>query len=555
MPWFPAACRPSRWPCAVPGTWRPTRLASRPLPRTRSCRGRWTRSPPCSPARRRPRVDCRSPCPRHDAARRDPRTARGRARGSSRAPPRSSGRWRNRSARTRSITSSSPRAARAITRRSTRSTCSASGTRCRSGSGRRRSSRCTARSRGSIGRSSSGSASRAPRRTSSRSSRPVDRRARRPWRSPTTRHRRLRGRGDVHRPRRRARSWRSPRRRRTRPSCWRSPRCRPRCPATRPTRRRSSPCPTRWRRRWSSSPRSMSMARDQASADRLLVLARGYEYATAREWALKLKELARVFADPYSAADFEHGPLALLEPGVPVLATVRPGPTLASLVALLRAAAGRPRRRHRGRLRSGRGAGPGPLAVRAARRDARMARADRVDRRRPAPRAAPDARPRAGPGAAAQPQQGDPHALSGPSGDGRHPVPGALRLHPNAGSTTNPALRAGTPFSPRSDDRHYTARHTFTAERRIDASTRGLETTPGRGPGPRSRSAALLGFLVPTIAQDLTPKPEAQARTAESPVARQFIAAYVADDQATLDLPRHPRRGQGQVGARSRPST
>lgn len=78
-----------------------------------------------------------------------------------------------------------------------------------------------------------------------------------------------------------------------------------------------------------------SMAREQAAADRLLVIARGYEYATAREWALKLKELARVFADPYSAADFEHGPLALLEPGVPVLATVRPGPTEAPLVALL----------------------------------------------------------------------------------------------------------------------------------------------------------------------------------------------------------------------------
>jgi glucosamine--fructose-6-phosphate aminotransferase (isomerizing) len=78
-----------------------------------------------------------------------------------------------------------------------------------------------------------------------------------------------------------------------------------------------------------------SMARDQASADRLLVLARGYEYATAREWALKLKELARVFADPYSAADFEHGPLALLEPGVPVLATVRSGPTHAPLLGLL----------------------------------------------------------------------------------------------------------------------------------------------------------------------------------------------------------------------------
>ena len=39
----------------------------------------------------------------------------------------------------------------------------------------------------------------------------------------------------------------------------------------------------------------------------------------------------------------------------------------------------------------------------------------------------------------------------------------------------------------------------------------------------------LIGFLVPTITQDLTPKPETQARTAESPVARQFITAYVAD--------------------------
>jgi hypothetical protein len=46
----------------------------------------------------------------------------------------------------------------------------------------------------------------------------------------------------------------------------------------------------------------------------------------------------------------------------------------------------------------------------------------------------------------------------------------------------------------------------------------------------------LIGFLVPTITQDLTPKPETQARTAESPVARQFITAYVADDQPTLDL-------------------
>ena len=47
---------------------------------------------------------------------------------------------------------------------------------------------------------------------------------------------------------------------------------------------------------------------------------------------------------------------------------------------------------------------------------------------------------------------------------------------------------------------------------------------------------ALLGFLVPTVIADFTSEPEAQARTAESPVARQFITAYVSDDQATLDL-------------------
>jgi hypothetical protein len=47
---------------------------------------------------------------------------------------------------------------------------------------------------------------------------------------------------------------------------------------------------------------------------------------------------------------------------------------------------------------------------------------------------------------------------------------------------------------------------------------------------------ALIGFVVPSIVNDFTVKPEIQARTAESPVARQFITAYVDDDQATLDL-------------------
>jgi glucosamine--fructose-6-phosphate aminotransferase (isomerizing) len=78
------------------------------------------------------------------------------------------------------------------------------------------------------------------------------------------------------------------------------------------------------------------IASDQAAATRALVIARGFEYATAREWALKLKELSRVFADPYSSADFQHGPLTLVEPGVPVLAVVRSGAAGSDLATLLR---------------------------------------------------------------------------------------------------------------------------------------------------------------------------------------------------------------------------
>ena len=67
-------------------------------------------------------------------------------------------------------------------------------------------------------------------------------------------------------------------------------------------------------------------AATRGGMDQCVVLGRGYEYATAREWALKLKELAQIGADPYSAADFQHGPLALVEPGYPVLAVATRGP-------------------------------------------------------------------------------------------------------------------------------------------------------------------------------------------------------------------------------------
>jgi len=83
-------------------------------------------------------------------------------------------------------------------------------------------------------------------------------------------------------------------------------------------------------------PQVKAIARDLAEMDRTAVVGRGYEYATAREWALKLKELTHVFADPYSAADFLHGPIALLQPGIPALVLAPEGAAAAGQIALLR---------------------------------------------------------------------------------------------------------------------------------------------------------------------------------------------------------------------------
>jgi glucosamine--fructose-6-phosphate aminotransferase (isomerizing) len=78
-----------------------------------------------------------------------------------------------------------------------------------------------------------------------------------------------------------------------------------------------------------------ALAESWASESRCAVLARGFHYATAREWALKLKELAYVLADPYSAADFQHGPIALVGEGFPILAVATTGPALEGMTELL----------------------------------------------------------------------------------------------------------------------------------------------------------------------------------------------------------------------------
>lgn len=66
---------------------------------------------------------------------------------------------------------------------------------------------------------------------------------------------------------------------------------------------------------------------------RCVVIGRGYNYATAFEMALKLEELTYTIVEPYSSADFLHGPLALIEPGFPVIVIAPSGAMRAEMEA------------------------------------------------------------------------------------------------------------------------------------------------------------------------------------------------------------------------------
>ncbi len=66
--------------------------------------------------------------------------------------------------------------------------------------------------------------------------------------------------------------------------------------------------------------RIKAVAAKYAKAEDFFFIGRGYLYPAALEGALKLKEISYVHAEGYHAAELKHGPIALLEEGVPVLA-------------------------------------------------------------------------------------------------------------------------------------------------------------------------------------------------------------------------------------------
>jgi glucosamine--fructose-6-phosphate aminotransferase (isomerizing) len=75
-----------------------------------------------------------------------------------------------------------------------------------------------------------------------------------------------------------------------------------------------------------------SVALPFAFVGRMFVIGRGVELSTAREIALKLLETCRIAAEPLTATDLAHGPVAALDPFFPVWAIASHDETLPALL-------------------------------------------------------------------------------------------------------------------------------------------------------------------------------------------------------------------------------
>jgi glucosamine--fructose-6-phosphate aminotransferase (isomerizing) len=86
--------------------------------------------------------------------------------------------------------------------------------------------------------------------------------------------------------------------------------------------------------------RIANVAMPFAYAGRMFVVGRGTEFATAREIALKLLETCRIAAEPLTATDLAHGPVAALDSLFPVWAIASDDPTLPAVVEAVERARG-----------------------------------------------------------------------------------------------------------------------------------------------------------------------------------------------------------------------
>jgi glutamine---fructose-6-phosphate transaminase (isomerizing) len=77
------------------------------------------------------------------------------------------------------------------------------------------------------------------------------------------------------------------------------------------------------------------LAEDYVGKEHALFLGRGSHYPVAMEGALKLKEISYIHAEAYAAGELKHGPLALVDAGMPVIAVAPNNQLLEKLVSNL----------------------------------------------------------------------------------------------------------------------------------------------------------------------------------------------------------------------------
>jgi glutamine---fructose-6-phosphate transaminase (isomerizing) len=82
-------------------------------------------------------------------------------------------------------------------------------------------------------------------------------------------------------------------------------------------------------------PQIEAMVGRYAFMNHCVVVGRGLNYANAYEFAIKLMETCYVVAERFSSADFQHGPIAMVEQSFPVFLFAPPGPTLEGMKEML----------------------------------------------------------------------------------------------------------------------------------------------------------------------------------------------------------------------------
>lgn len=70
-----------------------------------------------------------------------------------------------------------------------------------------------------------------------------------------------------------------------------------------------------------------TIAKKYSKAKDFFYIGRGFNYPTALEGALKLKEITYIHGEGYPAGELKHGPLALIDDNIPVVGILPPGPS------------------------------------------------------------------------------------------------------------------------------------------------------------------------------------------------------------------------------------